>query len=240
MKKYLSSFLLAVASAFTAGATVSSTSVDNLFAPIPDGRLTGYQNSQTLSGLPASITDINVTLNISGGFNGDLYAYLAHGNAVAILLNRVGRTSSSNVGYPDTGFGLNASVNSFTLDDQAAHDIHSYRTFPFTLNGNGQLTGLWQPDGRTLDPLSAGSAFSGAARSNTLGIFNGMDPNGLWTLFVADVSPGAESTLIGWGLEITTIPEPNSIMLTTLGLAAGWLWAGGRRRRKVKTFPAKQ
>jgi hypothetical protein len=134
------------------------------------------------------------------------------------------------VGYPDPGFGPDASANSFTLDDQAAHDVHLYRTFSYTLNGSGQLTGQWQPDGRGIDPLSIGSAFDGAARSNLLGGFNGLDGNGSWTLYLADVSSGGESTLVSWGLQITTVPEPG--VATFAGAAlAGVIWLAARRRR---------
>jgi subtilisin-like proprotein convertase family protein len=187
-------------------------------ATIPDGNLNGFQNSQIISGLSGPITDLNVTLNISGGFNGDFYAFLTHNNTTAILLNRVGRNSTHAVGYPDAGFGPDAFSNAFTLDDQAATDVHSYRNTAFNLNGNGQLTGSWQPDGRTLDPLSSASTFDSAPRSAMLSIFNGMDPNGLWILYVADVSAGGEGNLASWGLQVTGVPEPASATLLGIGL----------------------
>jgi hypothetical protein len=205
MKKRLGSAVLF----FTATLAARSTSfVFPLAVTIPDGDLTGYQNSQMLTGLPVFLTDVNVTLNVSGGFNGDLYAYLVHNGTSAILLNRVGRSGASGVGYPDAGFGPDALGTSFTLDDQAVHDVHLYRTFPYSLNGSGQLTGQWQPDGRALDPLSPGSAFDGASRAAMLSSFNLTDPNGLWTLFIADTSPGGESVLLSWGMQITAVPEP--------------------------------
>src|SRR6476660_320916 len=100
MKKLLSSLLLPLALAQPALAIVSSTTV-NVSSIIPDGDLNGIQSSTTLSGLPNTITDVNVTLTLSGGFNGDFYAYLFHNSTSSILLNRVGRTSASSVGYPD-------------------------------------------------------------------------------------------------------------------------------------------
>ena len=42
-----------------------------------------------------------------------------------------------------------------------------------------------------------------------LNLLNGMDGNGLWTLYMADLSPLGESTLVSWGLEITMVPEPS-------------------------------
>src|SRR5262245_45402553 len=192
MKSQIISCLFAFGLSFSANAATFTYSVG---ATIPDGNLNGLQNWQIISGLSGPITDLNVTLQISAGFNGDFYAFLTHGNETAILLNRVGRNSTHQVGYPDAGFGPDAFSNAFTLDDQAATDIHLYRNTAFALNGSGQLTGSWQPDGRTLDPLSPASAFDSATRSAPLSVFNGMDPNGLWTLYVADVSPGGEGTL---------------------------------------------
>ena len=215
MKRHLTFLLLTLAVGPAAQGGIFN--FNNLSATIPDGDLNGYQNSQSLTGLSGGITHVSVTLNISGGINGDLYAYLYHDNTSAILLNRVGRSSASSVGYPDAGFGPDASAHSFTLDDQAAADVHLYRSFAYSINGGGQLTGAWQPDGRTLDPLSPGSAFDGATRSETLSLFNGLDANGTWTLFVADVSSGGESTLNGWGLQITTVPEPSVVGLLVLG-----------------------
>jgi subtilisin-like proprotein convertase family protein len=189
-------------------------------ATIPDGDLNGYQNSQTVGGLSGPITDVNVTLDISGGFNGDFYAYLTHNGTTAILLNRVGRSATHAVGYPDAGFGQGISGDLFTLDDQASQDVHSYRSLSYTLNSSGQLTGQWQPDGRGIDPLSPGATFDSAARSGMLSVFNRSDPNGVWSLYVADVSSGGEGTLAGWGLQITTVPEPSVVGLLGSALAA--------------------
>lgn len=197
----------------------SSFAVADLSVTIPDGDLNGYQSSQVLSGLTGAVNHVAVNLNISGGFNGDLYAYLWHGNTLAVLINRVGRSSSSTAGYANTGFGPDSTLNQFTLDDQAGHDVHLYRNFPYVLNATGQLTGIWQPDGRLIDPLSAGSAFETAGQSNPLGVFNGMDPNGLWFLYVADVAPGFESTLLGWGMQIEVVPEPGSLDFLALALS---------------------
>jgi len=230
MKRNLSVLFSALTFCIAAHASTSSYSVNNIFATIPDGDLNGYQNTLTVSGFSGNLADVNVTLNISGGFNGDLYGFLYHNSTTAILLNRVGRSSTSSVGYPDSGFGPDLSANSFTLDDQATHDIHTYRAISFTLNGSAQLSGEWQPDGRNLDPLSSGSAFDSAARSNLLGVFNGMDANGSWTLFLTDVSSGGESTLVSWGLQLTHVPEPGIAMFSLSGIMSGLVWLQVRRR----------
>jgi subtilisin-like proprotein convertase family protein len=231
MKSQIISCLFALGLTFSASAATLTYSVG---ATIPDGNLNGFQNSQIISGLSGPITDLNVTLQISGGFNGDFYAFLTHDNETAILLNRVGRNSTHQVGYPDAGFGPDAFANEFTLDDQATTDVHSYRNAAYSLNGNGQLTGSWQPDGRTLDPLSPASAFESAARSAPLSVFNGMDPNGLWTLYIADVSAGGEGTLASWGVQLTLVPEPATGNLLWLGLVAlGCQRWRGRKLRAI-------
>ncbi|HSU53427.1 MAG TPA: PEP-CTERM sorting domain-containing protein [Candidatus Dormibacteraeota bacterium] len=230
-KKFRSSFfaLLLACAVLSARASITySPGVNNINTIIPDGDLTGVQSSLNLSGLAGTITDVNVSLNIAGGFNGDYYAYLTHNSSLSILLNRPGRTSSSSVGYPDGGFGPDSSANRFLFDDQAAHDVHLYRTFPFTLNA-GELTGTWQPDGRAIDPLSSGATFDSAGRSAMLSLFNTADPNGTWTLFVADVSSGGEGTLVSWSMDITTsaIPEPSVAAFLVLGAVGAWI----RRKR---------
>jgi hypothetical protein len=60
------------------------------------------------------------------------------------------------------------------------------------------------------------------SRTRLLDQFNGLDANGDWTLFVADVSTGEQATLISWGMSITTValvPEPSSLALGILGAA---------------------
>jgi hypothetical protein len=92
------------------------------------------------------------------------------------------------------------------------------------------IVGTWQPDGRAIGPLSAGLVFDSASRSLLLNSFNGADPNGTWSLFIADVSSGGEGTLVNWGLSITAVPEPASGFLVIGGLAALW-WRTARRIR---------
>src|SRR5437870_10335951 len=55
---------------------------------IPDANPTGWSDSRTLSGIADfNIINVQVKLNISGGYNGDLYGYLSHGGVLVPLLN---------------------------------------------------------------------------------------------------------------------------------------------------------
>jgi hypothetical protein len=211
MKRILSLNLAALLIGVSAPAAII-VNWDSGFAnggAIPDGDLTGWSDTRTLSVAPGqTIADLNVILNLAGGNNGDNYAYLVHDSGFAILLNRVGRTSGNLMGYENPGFGPTAGSESFRLDDQAGFDVHGYQQVSYSLNAGGQLTGTWQPDGRNLHPLSAGTAFDTATRGALLGGFNGLDPNGSWTLYIADVtSGGGHSTVQSWGLEVTAVPE---------------------------------
>jgi subtilisin-like proprotein convertase family protein len=171
---------------------------------IPDGLLSGLSDTRTLS-LPGmvSITDVQVSLTISGGFNGDYYAYLTHGTGFSVLLNRPGRTTTNPLGYADSGLDV-------TFSDLAADDVHLYQD----VVGPGVLTGLWAPDGRNVHPATS---LDTSPRTAFLTAFNGLDPNGSWTLFVADVDGGAQGQWISWGLQISAVPEPATISLTLLG-----------------------
>ena len=204
--------LLAVAAPY-ARADFSATFTTG--AAIPDGDPSGVVSVQSVSTPITSISNLKVTLQVSGTWNGDLYCYLTHGPGFAVLLNRVGRRPGSTVGYGDNGLDV-------TFDDGAANgDVHVYRR---TLNGSdltpisGPLTNAWAPDGRTNSPAAVLDTDTGTA---FLSSFNGLDPNGEWVLFIADVAAGDLSTLGSWGLQIsgTTGSATNAAQTATLQAA---------------------
>jgi hypothetical protein len=212
MKRRIAIYFLALIMGWTAqGGIIYSSFADS--GNIPDGSASGSAGTATASGFLPTITDISVKLNISGGYNGDLYACLSYGGVLVPLLNRVGVTGTGAgdaFGYGDTGFNV-------TLGSAGAHDVHFYGNYSPSFNGSGQLTGTWQPDGRAIDPLSAPGSFDSASRVN-FGSFNSLNPNGTWTLFVADLSGGGQSQLVSWELDITAVPEPVNL---ALGVFAG-------------------
>ncbi len=183
---------------------------------IPDGDSSGFANQQFISlGSVGNITDVNVRINLAGvggdGFNGDLYAWLKHDSGFSVLLSRPGKTASDSTGYADNGLNV-------VLDDAGAKDIHNYRDFvagPFPLTS--PLGGTWTPDGRTSDP---GAVLDTDSRTSFLSSFNGLNPSGNWTLFVADLETGGQVQLRSWALDIQTdaLTVPDS-MNTLLGLA---------------------
>jgi subtilisin-like proprotein convertase family protein len=190
----------------------AQTTVTNVFASlnkvIPDGQPTGVSDTENLTfsgpGL-VSITDLQVTLTIANGYNGDFYAYLVHDGGFTVLLNRVGRTASNPTGYSDAGMDVTFSAS--------GNDIHDYRNFSPIFNGD-QLTGTWAPDGRYVDPEFVEDT---DPQTSLLSSFNGTNPNGTWTLFLADLDFGSQGTLVNWGLVVTAVPEPSAWTLLGLG-----------------------
>ena len=177
---------------------------------IPDGNLAGAYSQISVSGADAPLSDITVAISISGGYNGDLYVYLSHNGLLVPLLNRIGVSGSSAFGA--SGAGMNVILSDAGGLNGSIHGA-----------GNDALSGTWQPDGQAISPLSSPLIFSPAGGSVTLdGTFRNADPNGTWTLFIADVSAGGgPATVNDWSLNITIIPEPVNAALG--GLAGVFL-----------------
>lgn len=197
---------------------------------IPDNDPTGLAFSFNLSGSAAPIANVTVSLDLAGGWNGDLYAYLSHGSGFSVLLDRVGMSSSNPDGYGNAGMDI-------TLSGAVNTDIHAYQTLGPSYDGSGQLTGTWGADGRTVSPLGPPASFDAAPRNATLASFNGLDANGGWTIFFADLSPGDVMALSGFSVSVTTtasVPEPSgSGTLAGAGGLALSLWSCRRSRRKA-------
>ena len=194
-----------------------ATNYNFAFTPdrvVPDGNTSGLSLSTNLTGIFGDISSLTVSLNVTNGYNGDLFAYLAGPNGgFAVLLNRTGRTNGNAFGFGDPGFNV-------TFNDSASFtNIHFYQDYAHALDANGALLGTWVSDGRAIDPLSDPSVFSTNVPSAFLDSFEGTNPNGTWTLYLADLSNGGESTVNGWGLNITTIPEPTTSSLFAIGIA---------------------
>ena len=209
-----------------AQATLYTYDFENINALIPDINYSGYVNEQEVPNLftlgandTSEIVNVSVRLSLSGGFNGDLYGYLVGPNGgFAVLLNRVGKTATDVFGYSDAGLTIK-------LDDGGTYgDIHTYQE----VSGYGTKIGdgsSWAPDGRETDP---DAVVETDARTALLSSFNGFGADGKWTLFLADVGFGEQSTLVSWGLDIAVVPEP-----VTWGLL---VFAGLAGTRKLFTL----
>jgi subtilisin-like proprotein convertase family protein len=194
---------LALAGPARAGLYHFSSGADDLNQYIPDSPAGGVAYSFGFEDTGLRISSITVTLAISGGYNGDIYASLSHGSGYAVLLNRVGGSVGNPYGSGSSGFAV-------TLNMGLLNDIHSASgTFGQPITG-----GDYSADGRI--------SYTATTRdtTHTLDVFNQADPYGTWTLDFADLSPGSVSTLHGWSLDITAVPIPEPVNVA-LGCFAG-------------------
>jgi len=202
------------------GQTTETYNFADLTLAVPDGNTAGMSDHRTVRSAIVNISALRVKFKVAGQFNGDLYCYVRHVNAgvtnFCVLLNRPGRAATRPSGYDDAGMDV-------TFNDAAANgDIHNYRALAAPPPGT-PLTGTWRPDGRAVDPETVTEA---SPSITSLSSFNGANPNGEWTLYLADLESGGTNRLVQWELEITgavvplvTWPVPADIVYgTALGV----------------------
>jgi subtilisin-like proprotein convertase family protein len=197
---------------------------------IPDFSSSGLISVISVSTGGKFVQSLEVSLVTSGGWNGDLYAYLQHSSGsssyLSILLNRPGRTDDNDSGSGTSGLNV-------VFSDSASTDLS---TSILSLSTGSPVTGTYQPDGRAVDP---GLVTTSSPRTLFLSGFTGMLADGDWTLFIADLGAGDTATLTSWGLAIVTsdspiaaIPEPSDFLLGAVpALFGGIVWL---RRRAVR------
>jgi len=212
MKKSILNVGLALGMVMSARAALFSTgevsgSGTALNLAIPDGNPSGNWSSLEVSGLDNPLASLTVTLNVTGGYNGDLYAYLSYGGIRVDLLNRVGTSATSTGNAVQDAFGYATSgFSSVTLGDGGSSNIHDVQ-----------------------NPV-AGTTY--LADGGSLSVFQSVNPNGTWTLFLEDKSTGQFSTLDGWSLDLTPVPEPVNVALSVF--AATMIGVGVYRRNQAR------
>jgi subtilisin-like proprotein convertase family protein len=176
---------------------------------IEDGNPVGNVFTGNFNQAPsgAIITGVTVNLTVSGGYNGDLYAYLVAPNGtMVVLLNQPG---ADGFGSPASGF------NNITLTGYSGNTYTSIQDVDGTYGL--PLTGIYRADGN-LDNFGTSGSPGGLA-------------NGTWQLYFADLSSSSSGTSIlnSWTLNITAVPEPVTLALGCFGAMllalAGVKWA---------------
>jgi hypothetical protein len=209
----------APATVFVAGWTNGVNATFASGGVVPDNSPSGWTDSRTLTTAPAgsiAANSLGVNLQLTGGWNGDLFAYLVNGSGFVVLLDRVG-VGESGVGASGySGAGMNV-----TLANSGTTSIHAA--------GNGLITGAWLPDAANAGVLTA-------ANSGSLAGFDGLNPNSTWSLFIADLSGGGVSTVQSWGLQmdIVAVPEVETWVAAALAGAFGAFWLNRQIWRGVK------
>lgn len=215
MKKLLFASLLVSLSSLPSFATLYTTNWTTGFANggvVPDNSPGGWSDTRTVGAIPAgTFNSLSVNLNLTGGWNGDLYAYLVHDSGFSVLLDRVGTGVSgvSSFGYGDAGMNVTLAASGTSI-----HQYGGNNTFSST------PTGTWLTDNT----------------SGSLGSFLTTNPNGSWSLFIADLSGGGVSTVQSWGLQmdIVAVPEVETWVAAALAGAFGAFWLSRQIKSSTK------
>jgi uncharacterized repeat protein (TIGR01451 family) len=149
-----------------------------------------YPSTVTVSGLTGSVYKVTVTLsNVSHTFPGDFDILLTGPSAP-------GGVPPTVILMSDAGGGIDMADITVTFDDAAGASlpnvgvINSVPYRPTNLD--------MEPD--VFPPPAPAGPYGGA-----LSIFNGTNPNGVWSLYVIDDVPSDVGLIAGgWGLDITT------------------------------------
>lgn len=228
------------AQVFTTDGSAAKVTFTPVDGSIPDLDANGITFKGKVSNLTGTINTnaFRINLNIAGndfGANGDLYITItspvqSDGTFEnAILLNRPGLGQVAG-GYSDNG--MNISIYDGATASNLV-DVHWYQTDPLYNPANaGQVTGVYRSDGRNIDPANTSLFTDSVARTKTLSSFQGINPNGDWSLFIADVGAGGVSKLVSWGLDFTPIPEPQHYAMV---VGAGLMAFAFYRNRMRKT-----
>lgn len=179
--------------------SIGSGTLDTI---IPDNNLSGIasQLDVTASGM---IDTVTLTMTLAGVPNAnDAY----NGDYYAYL--QFGSGLDVLLNRIDTGTGNNpGSGMTVTFTDSASVNIENATQTPGVA-----LTGSYQP------------------ASSLNGTFAGMtSPNGEWTLFIADESPGGVGELVSWDLAMT-VPDNGSTLIL---LGVGFLGLCGLRHYRM-------
>jgi hypothetical protein len=219
-------------------ATISGT-LSNLNLTIPDASTgTVLPSTIVLNSGGQLISSLRISVTVTGGSNGDLYILLEHGGKSSVLVNRPGldtTVASSSYGSPSRGLNV-------TFFDAAPVDLKT--SIPMSLDasygaggandGQAQVTGVFQPDGRDVSPFSA-DLNSPATATRTLAEFNNMAVDGPWTLSLVRIDSLETSTLESWSVEATsstvTVPEPGTVLPSMLLVCSGLYVRFIRRHR---------
>lgn len=173
-------------------------------AALLQGPASLYPDPITVSGVGTSLTGLNVTFfNLSHAYPDDLDVLLVGPGGQNVLL------------MSDCG-GLNP-ISGLTLifSDAAATSLGDETPL---------ASGTFKPtnyDAQFMVDSFAAPAPTSGPYGATLSVFNGTNPNGVWSLYILDDTQGNAGALAGgWSLTVTAVvPEPSSLALAALALA---------------------
>ena len=171
--------------ALSARATLCTETLTNVNTPIPDGNPVGVVFSANVSNAPTGwvVGGVTVTLNLTGGYNGDLYAYLVAPNGtLVVLMNQPGAAVD---GFGATGAGMDVTLQDGASSHGSIQDETNSAVLTGTYNAAGMLANM-----------------NGSSADGPWTLFIG-----------DLVSGGGASVLNSWSLGITAVAEPVTVTL---------------------------
>ncbi len=184
-----------VSKTFVLGATVNSTQTFSNPAPIlipagAPGITTGpaapYPSTINVAGVTDTVSKVTVTLkNMNHTFPDDIDVLLVGPGGQKLLL------------MSDAGGSADLVNNTYTFDDMAAATL---------ADGALNASGTYKPSNfGTGDTFPAPAPVGPYNDPQLLSVFNGVNPNGTWSLYVFDDVGGDIGNInLGWELNITT------------------------------------
>ena len=185
--------------AFVFGSPASSSFSSSALITIPDhGIATPYPSTINVSGMTGRVSKATVTLNgLSHTFPHDVNVMLVSPSGSNVLV------------ISHTGGGHAVTNLTLTFDDAAPGTLPNYN--PIT-------SGTYKPssyEGPVALPGTAPAAFYRSALSGV----NWSNPNGAWSLYVFDDSPGDAGVIAGgWSLNLTTLVTVGPVVDLAVGL----------------------
>lgn len=169
------------------------------------GEATPYPSTVAISGVAGTIVDLDLQLELTH----------PHPHGMDLLL--VGPGGQQAVVMSDAGAtDLTPAALTLTLDDEAESALP---------NSTGALvTGDYRPANH-----EPGDTFPAPATASTAGsalsVFDGIDPNGTWSLYVVGDGAAAGGTLTRWTLDFDTnhVSDPYPSTISVSGLPVGIL-----------------
>ncbi len=181
---------LAVVASSAAGQVFSASPALRIPATGEGGTASSFVTSTINVPLFASISDINIVINISHTFAADLDIFLVPPGGGSYL-----KLTSDNGGSGDS--------YTFTRFDGLASESITTGAAPFNSN--------FRPEGTAFDAAdpwtNTGFVLPAAARPS-LATFNGAPTNGAWTLVIGDDAGGDFGTLNYWSIEFNRTFDP--------------------------------
>ncbi|HLF26949.1 MAG TPA: FG-GAP-like repeat-containing protein [Anaerolineae bacterium] len=194
--------------------TLSVTQTRNIDIPW-SGRAGPYPSTLRLSSVPGAIRDLSVTLND--------FSHTYPADVDVLLVGPGGQTA---VLMANAGGGTDAANLTLTFNDAGA---------PLPLTDTLTSTLAYRPTSYGLSGDFATPA-PGGPYGGSLSAFDGISPNGDWSLYVYDHFDSDEGSIAGWGLHITALTTdsvtlsdtlPNGLTGVAVDMPSGWLCSAG-------------